>query len=111
MKIQETFTEDLNDKNSVKYKSLKSTVESGLTTSLKNSQPAVDKVDVTGFREGSVIADYDIIITDAEAAQNISASDMKSAVDTAITTGNFIGITVNTTYLPHVQCKYSLISN
>ena len=110
MKIQETFTPALQNKSSAKYQSLKSNVESGLETSLKKTQPAIDKVDVKGFRIGSVIAYYDIIITDAEAAKDISTSDIKSANDKAITTGAFPGITVNTTYLPDVQCKSSSTS-
>ena len=109
MKIQETFTPALQNKSSAKYQSLKSNVESGLETSIKKTQPGVEKVTVTGFRAGSVIADYDIIITDAEAAENISADTMQSAINSAITTATFTGIAVNTTYLPTVQGKSSIV--
>ena len=108
MKIQETFTEELKDKSSAKYKSLKSNVESGLETALKQSQPAIEKVEVTGFRAGSVIADFDMIITDTAAAENITANNLQPAVHTAITTGNFTGISVNTTALPTVQGKFNI---
>ena len=109
IKIQDEFTSELTNKSSVKYQSLKSNIESGLKTSLKKIQPAIEHVDVTGFRAGSVIADYHIIVIDANAAENITTAKMQSAVETAVTTSNFTGIAVNTTFLPQVQCKYGII--
>ena len=105
MKIQETFTAELTVKTSQKYLLLKSSIESSMEMALKTEQPAIEKVDLFGFRAGSVLADFDIIVTDAEAAKNITTSNIEAAVHAAITTGYFSGISVNTTYLPSVKSK------
>ena len=105
MKIQATFTRALQNKSSAQYQNLKTNLENGLETSLKKSQPGIEKVEVTGFRSGSVIADYNIIVTDENAAANISSDNIQSAVNTAITTGNFSGVAVNTSFIPTVQGK------
>ena len=90
----------------MRYLTLKSNIEAGLEAALQKTQPAIEKVEVTGFRSGSVIADYNIIITSSAAAVNITVSTIKSAVNTAISSGNFSGIPVNKSYTPPVQGMY-----
>lgn len=98
------FTPELKNTSSPAFKSLKKDVEDNLGREIKKNMPAVDKIDVYQFRSGSTVADYNIIVTDAKAAETLNASSVQSAVNTAITSGNLsASLAVNKTYLPSVE--------
>ena len=104
MKLQVEFTAELGDTSSSEFKSLATDVEGSLLPELKKTLGAIEAIQVTGFKQGSVIAEYNMIFTDPT-AENLNASDVQTAVHTAVTTGNFTGLNVNTTYLPVVEGK------
>ena len=98
MRIKVNFTQDLNNPQSAGFKNLAESVEDGLLQPLKESVQGVKGVDVYRFKEGSVIALYNVIMD--RDAPTVNVSDMQSAVNNAITTGNFTGLPVDKTYLP-----------
>ena len=96
------FTADLNDSNSQQFKSLASDVENALLPPLKRSLPGVVDVDVYGFRAGSVIAEYDVVM---DPDVTVSTSQLQSAVTAVISNGNVTGLNVDTSFVPPVQGK------
>ena len=97
------FTADLNNPNSTQFKSLANDVENALLPPLKRSLPGVVDVDVYGFRAGSVIAEYNVVM-DPDATP-VNASQLKSAVADVISSGNITGLNVDTSFVPPVQGK------
>ena len=94
------FTADLNNPNSTQFKSLANDVENALLPPLKKALPSVVDVDVYGFRAGSVIAEYNIVMDpDAPA---VNTSQLKSAVTSVISGGNVTGLNVDTSFVPPV---------
>ncbi|NP_001107298.1 adhesion G protein-coupled receptor F5 precursor [Xenopus tropicalis] len=59
LRINEDFTSDLLDRSSTKYKSYKSQLENAFNTCY-GTLPGFQSATVTGFRPGSVVADYTI---------------------------------------------------
>ena len=102
IKLDATFTEDLNDPTSSEFISLATSVEVALLPELQNSIPTITAVVVTGFTEGSVIAAYNMYITDPAGA-SVSADDVGSAVAIAVSTVTIPGVPVDTSYIPQVQ--------
>ena len=94
------FTTALKDTSSPQFKQLATNVKASLLPALKKTLPSVEAIDVYGFEEGSVIAKYNIILN---AKASVNASDLQSAVETAITSGNMTGLNVNTSYIPTVK--------
>ena len=88
----------MNNPQSAEFINLAKSVEDGLLQPLKGSLQGVKDVNVYAFKEGSVVALYNIIM-DVNAPK-VNVSDMQSAVNNAITTGNFTGLPVDKTYLP-----------
>ena len=79
-------------------KDMEETIEDGLLQPMTESLQGVKKVDVFGFKDGSVIALF-YVFMDVNAPK-VNVSSMQSAVDYAITTGNFSDLPVDRTYLP-----------
>ena len=105
MKIEAQFTPALNDSSSPQFKALADNVGNSLLVELKKSLP-VEAVQVERFKEGSVIAEYNMIFTDPE-AENVNASSVQDAVHSAVKNGNFSGLSVNTTFLPAVEGTFA----
>ena len=101
LRLEVNFTAELNDTNSLQFKSLARDVEDSLLPPLRNALPSVSAIDVYGFRPGSVIAQYNIIL-DANAT-SVSPSQLQSAVTSAISIGNITGLNVDTSFTPTVQ--------
>ena len=96
----ENFTEDLTNPESQHFKSLASDVKNGLLPALKEAMPGVVDVDVYGFRPGSVIVEYKIIMDpDAPA---VNTEQLKSTVTGVISSGNVTGLNVDTSFKPPV---------
>ena len=102
MKFQKNFTSALNDSTSREFKKLAKQVEDSLIIQLKQTTPWIDSVQVTKFRAGSVVAEYDIIITDPTAADNVLASDVQEAVEMAIRMWP-PDLAVDTSFIPSVR--------
>uniref|UniRef100_A0A8C5MIQ3 Adhesion G protein-coupled receptor F5 n=1 Tax=Leptobrachium leishanense TaxID=445787 RepID=A0A8C5MIQ3_9ANUR len=67
LQIEQEFIEDLKDSSTPAYKNLTNLVETQLFISY-NTLPGFESAEVTGFRKGSVLADYTIVaeaVTDA----------------------------------------------
>ena len=59
-------------------------------------------------KEGSTLADYNIIVTDAILAETLDATSVQSAIHTTITTGNLSdALAVDKAYLPTVEGQYT----
>ena len=71
---------------------------------IKKNLPDVEDVEVTGFKAGSVIAEYNVILKAGVAV--LSVSRMQSAINNTIKTGTFIGLTIDTSYIPTVVGEY-----
>ena len=95
-----TFTEDLNNSSSSAFFNLANKVEKALLPPLKKALLAVKKIDVYGFKPGSVVAQY-YIITDADTS--VDASQLQSAITSVVTSGNVTGLNVDTTYVPTLK--------
>ncbi|XP_052326867.1 uncharacterized protein LOC118397864 isoform X25 [Oncorhynchus keta] len=65
-KMNEDFTNDLNDKNSVKYKKYKDDIEPVIQEQYRNNMPGFISAALTSFRRGSVIANFDVRTTAAD---------------------------------------------
>ena len=97
MKLKMNFTNDLNNPQSKGFKDLAQTVKDGLFEPLNASVTGLKDVDVYGFEKGSVVVLFNIIFeVDAPA---VNATQLSSAVNNVITTANFSGIPVDTSYL------------
>ena len=110
MKMTKEFTPALADTSSAGFKSLAIDVQNALLSNVKATLPSLEAVEVTAFKNGSVVAEYNMIITDPN-AENVTAAQVSAAVETAITSGNFSGgLAVNTTYVAPVTGKVVMFS-
>ncbi|XP_068136298.1 adhesion G protein-coupled receptor F5-like isoform X2 [Hyperolius riggenbachi] len=74
MKLQRDFTSDYLNSASQAYKTLSSSLEAQFTTSYTASLPGFKSASVTGFRPGSVIADYTVVTEPASSATITTAN-------------------------------------
>lgn len=86
VRLNGTFNNDLTNNNSAAYIALKQQIETNLNaiySNNANTSSSFKAVQVTGFKNGSIIADYIIILA---ATSNVTTSQLQSAVpvDTAI---------------------------
>ena len=95
------FTTDLNNPNSPQFKSLANAIKATLLPPLKEALPGVVDVNVYAFKEGSVIAEYNIVMDPDAAAVN--ASRIQSAITRVVSGGNLKELNVDTTFMPHVK--------
>nr|XP_046147662.1 adhesion G protein-coupled receptor F5-like [Oncorhynchus gorbuscha] len=65
-KMNEDFTNELNDKNSVKYKKYKDDIEPVIQEQYRNNMPGFISAALTSFSRGSVIANFDVRTTAAD---------------------------------------------
>ena len=94
------FTADLNNPNSTQFKSLANDVENAILPPLKKALPGVVDVDVYGFRPGSVIAEY-YIVMDPDAPA-VNTSRLQSAVTNVISSGNITGLNIDRSFRPNI---------
>ena len=101
MKLNLNFTEDLNNPSSTAFKNLAKIVEDALLAPLQKSVQGIAAVEVYGFRSGSVIAEYNIIMNvDAPA---VVVSDLQSAVQNVVQSGNLTGLDVDPSYVSTIR--------
>ena len=101
LKIAQEFTADLRNTNSATFQTLASQVKENLLPAIKKNVAGVEDIEVTGFSNGSIVADYNIIMS--AGATPVNTSTMQTAVIKTITTGTFTTLAVDTTYRPVVQ--------
>ncbi|XP_036841020.1 uncharacterized protein adgrf8 isoform X13 [Oncorhynchus mykiss] len=65
-KMNEEFTNDLNDKNSVKYKKYRDDIEPVIQAQYRKNMPGFISAALTSFSRGSVIANFDVKTTAAD---------------------------------------------
>ena len=104
MKLSMNFTADLKDPNSKLFKETKAKVESGLAAVKKT--PGVADVIVTGFRSGSVIAEFEVVMKPGEKLPEVST--LEAAVSDAIKNGDFSGLPVDKTYVGKIS-KFTIV--
>ena len=101
MKLNLNFTEDLNNPSSTAFKNLAKSVEDALLAPLQKSVQGIAAVEVYGFRSGSVIAEYNIIMNvDAPA---VDVSNLQSAVQNVVQSGNLTGLDVDPSHVSTIR--------
>ncbi|XP_019630568.1 PREDICTED: uncharacterized protein LOC109474664 [Branchiostoma belcheri] len=83
--VKVNFTEDLNNRDSLAFRTLAYRVTTVIYTYLKQSTLAnvILSVSITRFRPGSVIADYNVNVN-SSAADDVNGTDIAAALRTAI---------------------------
>ena len=93
-----TFNQDLNDTNSTTYKTLQQSVIDTLTATLKSS-PATksifERVVVTGFKAGSIIAEYFLIFKQNAIVNQLQLANIISTSNYTIQGQPMQNVTVN----------------
>ncbi|XP_033874768.3 adhesion G protein-coupled receptor F5-like isoform X1 [Acipenser ruthenus] len=72
-----TFISALNNKSSPEYNQYKSDIEDAITQSYSAAVKGFQTVAVTGFRNGSVIVDYEIVTTGTSSSSDLQAGNNK----------------------------------
>ena len=90
----------MNNPKSQKYIDTKKTFTDAIKPVVLNNVNGAIGVNVHTFIQGSVIAKYDIIMNTSVV---VSASDVQKSLASAVSTGNFTGLTVNKTYAVTVK--------
>ena len=84
-------------------------IEGPLSTKLKESLPDVEGVKVTGFRKGSVIAEFDIIFV-TPASANTTIAMCQDAIRGVIRNDTFSEkLNVDTSFIPVVEGKFIMV--
>ena len=91
----------MNDPNTSAFKTLAANVKTNVLREIRKHNADVEDVLVTGFREASVIAEYNVILK--AGAATVSASTMQSAIENTIKDGSFTGLPVDISYIPTVE--------
>ena len=89
LRLNQTFTESLNNPNSVEYRNLAEQIQNALTTEIRKRSefPNFVGCQVTGFINGSVLAKY-ILIFQLEGSKTVNASKLSQVLRAAIQNGS-----------------------
>jgi len=102
LEMQKTFTRALRNSSSQAFKSLAMEVETSLLSELRRKLTNIEAVKVTAFKNGSIIAEYNMIFIKA-AAVALESADIEKVVREMIASGNISALHVNVSYLPVVH--------
>ena len=101
VKLEQPFTPSLNDSYSPEFKNLSQTIKDILLPPMKKIIPQVADLNVTGFKPGSVIAEFDIIMIPN--AVFVTEPKIAEAIETILSNDNVTAVKVNTTFTPVVR--------
>ena len=93
--MNQLFTSDLNDPQSQGFHILANNIKNVLLPVIQASVPSAVDIQVTGFTNGSINADFHIIIDSSAPGNAVNASQIEFAMQLGIIGGNF-----STLYVP-----------
>ena len=105
------FFPALKNTTSREFRALVRELEQPLLENLRKKLPNVEAVKITGFREGSIIAEYDIIFG-PDGPQNVTLISVEEAVLTVVTNSSLnTTFNVDTSYVPTVTGSFAVFNH